>query len=259
MPRFGAAPLFTAVLFGICVGFLPHNFHPARIFMGDSGSMLIGLLASRIDDQPYRPGRRRCARLAQPLTGAAAVGSALRCDRGPRRRPAARGRAQDPSRALAVLPGQAAPASQAAGDRPFAPPSRAHHVLLGGPRRLRSGGGVPRSLPRLAARPDRRLGRHRHPAAAVAAACQVVATHVCHRRRAEGHRCRGQSQGRGLSAQPARTPPRRRGARRCPTAPPQPCLRAVLVSPEIRQACRRTGRLRRFLALRNPHPPRRSR
>jgi UDP-GlcNAc:undecaprenyl-phosphate GlcNAc-1-phosphate transferase len=44
MPRFGAAPLFTAVLFGICVGFLPHNFHPARIFMGDSGSMLIGLL-----------------------------------------------------------------------------------------------------------------------------------------------------------------------------------------------------------------------
>jgi UDP-GlcNAc:undecaprenyl-phosphate/decaprenyl-phosphate GlcNAc-1-phosphate transferase len=44
MPRFGAAPLFTAVLFGICVGFLPHNFNPARIFMGDSGSMLIGLL-----------------------------------------------------------------------------------------------------------------------------------------------------------------------------------------------------------------------
>ncbi len=28
----------------MCVGFLPHNFSPARIFMGDSGSMLIGLL-----------------------------------------------------------------------------------------------------------------------------------------------------------------------------------------------------------------------
>ena len=27
-----------------CLGFLPHNFHPARIFMGDSGSMLIGLM-----------------------------------------------------------------------------------------------------------------------------------------------------------------------------------------------------------------------
>ncbi|MGV8966795.1 MAG: MraY family glycosyltransferase [Cellulomonas sp.] len=38
------ATLVIAVLVGACVGFLPHNFHPARIFMGDSGSMLIGLL-----------------------------------------------------------------------------------------------------------------------------------------------------------------------------------------------------------------------
>ncbi|CAO0831341.1 Undecaprenyl/decaprenyl-phosphate alpha-N-acetylglucosaminyl 1-phosphate transferase OS=Streptomyces microflavus OX=1919 GN=HUT09_24670 PE=4 SV=1 [Streptomyces microflavus] len=29
---------------GMCLGFLPHNMHPARIFMGDSGSMLIGLV-----------------------------------------------------------------------------------------------------------------------------------------------------------------------------------------------------------------------
>jgi UDP-GlcNAc:undecaprenyl-phosphate GlcNAc-1-phosphate transferase len=29
---------------GICFGFLPHNFSPARIFMGDSGAMLLGLL-----------------------------------------------------------------------------------------------------------------------------------------------------------------------------------------------------------------------
>ncbi len=28
----------------MCLGFLPHNFHPARIFMGDGGSMLLGLL-----------------------------------------------------------------------------------------------------------------------------------------------------------------------------------------------------------------------
>ncbi|MDG9704109.1 MraY family glycosyltransferase [Streptomyces sp. DH37] len=42
----GAAPatLFVAVLMGMCLGFLPHNMHPARIFMGDSGSMLIGLV-----------------------------------------------------------------------------------------------------------------------------------------------------------------------------------------------------------------------
>jgi UDP-GlcNAc:undecaprenyl-phosphate GlcNAc-1-phosphate transferase len=38
------ATLFATILIGMCVGFLPHNMHPARIFMGDSGSMLIGLV-----------------------------------------------------------------------------------------------------------------------------------------------------------------------------------------------------------------------
>ncbi|CAB4755964.1 unannotated protein [freshwater metagenome] len=42
--RAGAPSLITAVLVGVCIGFLPHNAHPARIFMGDSGSMLLGLL-----------------------------------------------------------------------------------------------------------------------------------------------------------------------------------------------------------------------
>ena len=36
--------LVSAVLAGMCLGFLPHNFFPARIFMGDTGSMLLGLL-----------------------------------------------------------------------------------------------------------------------------------------------------------------------------------------------------------------------
>ncbi len=36
--------LASAVLTGICLGFLPHNFYRARIFMGDTGSMLLGLL-----------------------------------------------------------------------------------------------------------------------------------------------------------------------------------------------------------------------
>ncbi|MCC8250984.1 glycosyltransferase family 4 protein [Saccharothrix saharensis] len=42
----GAYPpaLIAATLAGACLGFLPHNFNPARIFMGDSGSMLIGLM-----------------------------------------------------------------------------------------------------------------------------------------------------------------------------------------------------------------------
>lgn len=37
-------PLIAIIALGICIGFLPHNFHPARIFMGDSGAMLLGLL-----------------------------------------------------------------------------------------------------------------------------------------------------------------------------------------------------------------------
>ena len=36
--------LIAATLAGACLGFLPHNFQPARIFMGDSGSMMIGLM-----------------------------------------------------------------------------------------------------------------------------------------------------------------------------------------------------------------------
>ena len=38
--------LLSASLAGACIGFLPHNFHPARLFMGDSGSMLLGLVLS---------------------------------------------------------------------------------------------------------------------------------------------------------------------------------------------------------------------
>lgn len=38
------AAMTTAILVGICIGFLPHNLSRARIFMGDSGSMLLGIL-----------------------------------------------------------------------------------------------------------------------------------------------------------------------------------------------------------------------
>lgn len=38
------AALVVGVLVGVCLGFLPHNLYPARIFMGDSGSMLLGFL-----------------------------------------------------------------------------------------------------------------------------------------------------------------------------------------------------------------------
>jgi len=41
---FNLASLITAVLVGACVGFLPLNWHPAKLFMGDSGALLVGLL-----------------------------------------------------------------------------------------------------------------------------------------------------------------------------------------------------------------------
>src|SRR5439155_843766 len=37
-------PLAVAIACGLCVGFLPHNFHPAKVFLGDGGAMLLGLL-----------------------------------------------------------------------------------------------------------------------------------------------------------------------------------------------------------------------
>lgn len=40
------ATVVLAGLVGACIGFLPHNFHPAKIFMGDSGAMFLGLTVS---------------------------------------------------------------------------------------------------------------------------------------------------------------------------------------------------------------------
>lgn len=36
------SPLIAIVVAGICLGFLPHNFNPARIFMGDGGALMLG-------------------------------------------------------------------------------------------------------------------------------------------------------------------------------------------------------------------------
>jgi len=37
-------PLLSVIVLGACLGFLPHNVHPARIFMGDGGALLLGML-----------------------------------------------------------------------------------------------------------------------------------------------------------------------------------------------------------------------
>ena len=44
IPSQSVPAVASAVLAGMCLGFLPHNFNPARIFMGDTGAMLLGLL-----------------------------------------------------------------------------------------------------------------------------------------------------------------------------------------------------------------------
>jgi len=48
LPAEAVPALASVLLAGACIGFLPHNFYPARIFMGDTGSMLLGLLLAYI-------------------------------------------------------------------------------------------------------------------------------------------------------------------------------------------------------------------
>jgi UDP-GlcNAc:undecaprenyl-phosphate GlcNAc-1-phosphate transferase len=71
--------LVAALVAGACLGFLPHNFQPARIFMGDSGAMLIGLMlaaattsaSGRVDVSQY--GATDVLALLSPLLVVAAV------------------------------------------------------------------------------------------------------------------------------------------------------------------------------------------
>ncbi len=37
-------PLIAIIALGVCLGFLPHNFHPAKIIMGDAGALFLGTL-----------------------------------------------------------------------------------------------------------------------------------------------------------------------------------------------------------------------
>jgi len=41
---FNLATVISAIVIGMCIGFLPHNWHSAKIFMGDGGALLLGLL-----------------------------------------------------------------------------------------------------------------------------------------------------------------------------------------------------------------------
>src|SRR5438067_9877092 len=45
------AAIMSSIVFGACVGFLRHNFYPARIFMGDSGALLLGFVLAALSVQ----------------------------------------------------------------------------------------------------------------------------------------------------------------------------------------------------------------
>ena len=44
LPSDNLGSLIAVIAFGVCVGFLPHNFNPAKAFMGDAGALFLGLL-----------------------------------------------------------------------------------------------------------------------------------------------------------------------------------------------------------------------
>jgi UDP-GlcNAc:undecaprenyl-phosphate GlcNAc-1-phosphate transferase len=44
LPPESVGPLVAVIACGVCLGFLPHNFHRAKIFMGDAGALFLGLL-----------------------------------------------------------------------------------------------------------------------------------------------------------------------------------------------------------------------
>ena len=67
-----SAAMLSVITVGICVGFLPWNFHPAKIFMGDTGSMLLGMLVAiatiaGVGRNPVPPVRGEVAVIALPL------------------------------------------------------------------------------------------------------------------------------------------------------------------------------------------------
>ena len=60
--------IFAAALMGSCLGFLPYNFHPASIFMGDTGSMFLGFILSLIALESYQKSTTFIAILVPIIT-----------------------------------------------------------------------------------------------------------------------------------------------------------------------------------------------
>ena len=67
------AAVMSAIVFGACLGFLRHNFYPARIFMGDSGALLLGFVLAVVSVQ----GLLKTAAGVSPLSSATVLTSLI--------------------------------------------------------------------------------------------------------------------------------------------------------------------------------------
>jgi len=132
-PSTFGAPVVTAavlsvIVVGVGVGFLPWNFHPAWIFMGDSGSMLLGLLLasatiSGVGHATLAPSGGDLAAFFIPILPLMILAVPMVDVWHGHRSPAPPGPAD-------LRPGQGAPPPPVAGSRPHPPPGRRAHVLL---------------------------------------------------------------------------------------------------------------------------------
>jgi UDP-GlcNAc:undecaprenyl-phosphate/decaprenyl-phosphate GlcNAc-1-phosphate transferase len=119
--------VISVVLAGACLGFLPHNFHPAKIFMGDSGSMLIGLMLAAASTTAAGPisqnayGARDVFALLSPFLLVVAVMFVPMLDL----------LLANPGRPKRIQPRQDALASPPAADRSFASARGADHLSVG--------------------------------------------------------------------------------------------------------------------------------
>ncbi|WP_258932924.1 hypothetical protein [Nesterenkonia pannonica] len=129
--------LLMAVLVGACLGFLPHNFHPSSVIMGDTGAMLLGTVMAAgalvvtsslelyeesfrfMNVLTYMPVLLPLAVMVLPMLDLV-MAVARRTARG-----------------IALLPRSGPPPSQASGRWVLASPSSAAPVYVGGDRGLR--------------------------------------------------------------------------------------------------------------------------
>jgi UDP-GlcNAc:undecaprenyl-phosphate GlcNAc-1-phosphate transferase len=59
-------PIVALVLAGACLGFLPFNFSPARIFLGDAGTLFMGFIVAALALKLELPGYPAITRFAVP-------------------------------------------------------------------------------------------------------------------------------------------------------------------------------------------------